>query len=120
MIKVDDLITLAKAGVTAERLNAIVDAELEESKKAKDPDPEDKKDPEPEPKPEDKKDPEPEPKPEDKKDPEPDEKDQKIIDLEKKVKQLQEDNRRKSGNGDATAEFEKRTDDLISKISSDI
>lgn len=115
MIKVDDLITLAKAGVTAERLNAIVDAELEESKKAKDPDPEPEEKKEPDPEPEEKK--EPDPEPEDKKDPEPDEKDQKIIDLEKKVKQLQEDNRRKSGSGDATATFEKQTDDLISKIS---
>ena len=103
MVKIEDLITLANAGVSADRLNALVDAELNKK------DPEDKKDPEPE----DKKDPE----PEDKKDPEPDEKDKKIIDLENKIKKIQEENRRAGKGADATSEFEKARTDLINKIS---
>ena len=95
MVKIEDLITLANAGVSADRLNALVDAELNKK------DPEDKKDPEPE----------------DKKDPEPDEKDKKIIDLENKIKKIQEENRRAGKGADATSEFEKARTDLINKIS---
>ena len=119
MINVEQLTQLAAAGVSAERLNALVDAELEA---AKNPKPEDKKDPDkkdPDKKDPDKKDPDKEDP--DKKDPdEPDQKDKEINDLKEKVKKLQEENRRKSGSADATDVFQKACDDLISKISSEL
>lgn len=129
MINVEQLTQLAAAGVSAERLNALVDAELEA---AKNPKPEDKKDPDkkdpdkedPDKKDPDKKDPDkkdPDKEDPDKKDPdEPDQKDKEINDLKEKVKKLQEENRRKSGSADATDVFQKACDDLISKISSEL
>ena len=122
MINVEQLTQLAAAGVSAERLNALVDAELEAAKNPKPDDkkePEDKKDPDDKKEPDDKKDPD--EKDPDEKDPdEPDPKDKEINDLKEKVKKLQEENRRKSGSADATNEFQKACDDLIAKISSEL
>lgn len=122
MINVEQLTQLAAAGVSAERLNALVDAELEAAKNPKPDDkkePDDKKDPDDKKEPDDKKDPD--EKDSDEKDPdEPDPKDKEINDLKEKVKKLQEENRRKSGSADATDTFQKACDDLISKISSEL